>query len=74
MYINLHEKYPLFLPDFNENRIFSTIFEKCPNTKFHENPSSGGPVVPCEQNGQIDIAMLIVAFSNLPNEPNTAYS
>jgi hypothetical protein len=25
------------------------IFEKCSNTKFHENPSRGGQVVPCGQ-------------------------
>jgi len=28
MYIGLHEKYPLFLSDFNENLIFSTDFRK----------------------------------------------
>jgi len=28
MYIGLHVKYPLFLSDFNETRIFSTDFRK----------------------------------------------
>jgi len=28
MYIGLHVKYPLFLPDVNETRIFSTAFSK----------------------------------------------
>jgi len=26
MYIDIHVKYALFLPDFNENRIFGTDF------------------------------------------------
>jgi hypothetical protein len=42
MYIGLHVQYPLFLSDFNETRIFSTVFRKICNLKFHENPSSGG--------------------------------
>jgi hypothetical protein len=32
----LHVKYPLFLPDVNERRIFSTNYS---HAKFHENPS-----------------------------------
>ena len=30
MYIGLHVKYPIFLPDFNENVIFWTDFSKNP--------------------------------------------
>jgi len=37
------------------------MFEKYSNTKFHENPSSGSLVVPCEQkkrqtDGRVDMA------------------
>jgi len=41
MYIGLHVKYPLFLLDFNDTSIFLTDFEKYPDMKFQENPSSG---------------------------------
>jgi len=45
VYTKLH-KVPSFLSDFNETWIFSTYFQKkTSNTKFHENPSSGSPVV-----------------------------
>jgi len=47
MYIGLHIKYPLFLSDFRENIIFSKIFEKLSNIKFHENTSNGSKIVPC---------------------------
>ena len=49
MYIGLHVKCPLFLSDFNETLIFSKVFGKNSNIKFHENPSSGSRVVPCGQ-------------------------
>ena len=32
------------------------ISEKYSNIKFHENPSSGGPVIPCEQRDRHDEA------------------
>jgi len=46
MYIDRHVTYPLFLSDFNENRIFSTVFfEKHLNTKFHETPPVGAELL-----------------------------
>jgi hypothetical protein len=50
------------------------IFEKCSNTKFHENPSSGSIVVPCRRtegrtDRQTDMAKLTVAFRNFANVP-----
>jgi hypothetical protein len=42
----LHEKYPLFLSDFNVTWFFSTVFLKI-ILKCHENSSSGNQVVPC---------------------------
>ena len=62
MCIDLHVKYPLFLSDFNETRIFSKDCRKYSNIKCHENPSSGSRVVP---RGQIDMKQLIDAFWNL---------
>jgi len=38
--------------------------------KFHENPSSGGRVVPCGQTDRrIDMTKFIVAFRNFANTP-----
>ena len=77
MYIGLHVKYPLFVSDCNETRIFSTVFfffEKCSLIKFHENLSSGSRVVPGGQtDGQPDMMKLTVAlryFANVPKNNN----
>ena len=67
----LHIKYPLFLSDFNENRIFLTDFQKISNIKFNQNPSSGSRVVAC---GQMDVTNLIVAFRNFANAPTNGFS
>ena len=48
------------------------IFEKYLNIKFHENPSSGIPFVPCGRTGERtdrDMAKLIAAFRNFANAP-----
>jgi hypothetical protein len=37
-YLDLHVKYPVFLPDFNQVRIFSTHFHKSPQYQLHGNP------------------------------------
>jgi hypothetical protein len=56
-------KYSLFMSDFNETWIFSTVFRKYSNIKFHENPFSGSRVVPCGQkDGRTDMKKLIVVF------------
>jgi hypothetical protein len=54
MHTCLHEKYPLFLSDINENWIFLQIFEQYLNIKFYENLSR-----------RTDMTKLIVAFRNL---------
>ena len=46
----------------NLNFFYSS--EEYSDIKFHENPSSGSPVVPC---GQADMTKLIAAFHNFAN-------
>jgi hypothetical protein len=46
MYIDIHVKYPLFLSDCDETRIFSTDIQKYFNMKWHKNPSGGSRVFP----------------------------
>jgi hypothetical protein len=70
MWKRLHVKCPLFLSDFNETWIFSTDFRKSSNIKFHQSPSSGRRVVPCEQTeGRTDMTKLTVAFRNFASAP-----
>ena len=46
------------------------FLKKFSNIKFHENPSSGSPVVSCLQiDGQTDMVQLIVASLNFVNAP-----
>jgi hypothetical protein len=48
------------------------IFEKSLNTKLHENPFSGGQIVPHEQtDGQTDMTWLIVDFRNFERASKT---
>ena len=42
------------------------VFKQYINIKFHENPSSGSRVVPCERT---DMMKLIIAFRNLAKAP-----
>jgi hypothetical protein len=79
--IRLHVKYPLFLSDFNETRIFSTGFRK--NTQisnfmkirhveaefFHADGSTGG-----QTERRISMTKIIVTFRNFVNAPKTFYS
>jgi len=66
MYIGLHVKYPLLLPDFNETWIFSTNFRKI--LKFHENTSFGSRVVPGgRMDRRADTTKLRVVFRNFAN-------
>ena len=46
------------------------IFEKCSNTKFHENPSGGSHTIPCrETDRQTHMTKLTVTFHNFLNTP-----
>ena len=69
-YIGLDVKYPLFLSDFNDTRIFSADFRKYSNIKFHEHSAVCSRDVPCGQkDGRTDMTKLIVAFRNFANAP-----
>jgi hypothetical protein len=65
---DLHVKYPLFLSDFNENRIFPTNFRKILKiqnvTKIYP---EGAELFDADR--QTDKMKLIVAFSNFTNGP-----
>jgi hypothetical protein len=67
MYIGLHVKYLLFLSECDETLI---DFLKYSKTKFYENPSSGGPVVPCRKT---DKTKLTVAFCNFAKMPENDF-
>jgi len=57
----LHEKYPLFLSDFNEIWNLSKDFKKYSIIKFHENSTSASRAVLC---GRTDMTQQIVVFRN----------
>jgi len=55
------------------------IFEKFSKTKFHENPSSRSPVVPCGRtvggtDGQTDMTKFIDAFRKFSKAPKIQQS
>jgi hypothetical protein len=53
----LNFMYPLFSSGFNQTWIFGADFsKKWSNIKFHENPSSGGRVIPCARTDRHDEA------------------
>ena len=65
MYIDLHVKGPLFLSDFKEIRIFSTILRKIPQIlNFMKIRPVGAELFQ-----RTDITMLIVAFRKFANTP-----
>ena len=64
MYIGLHVKCPLFLPDFDETWIFSTDFRKKSNIKFSRKCVQWEPSCPMLTDGQTAITKLIIAFPN----------
>jgi hypothetical protein len=48
-YVVPHVQCPIFPPDFNQIRLFSTYFHKPVSIKFHLNPSTGSRNDTCEQ-------------------------
>jgi hypothetical protein len=65
MYIGLHVKYLLFLSDFNETWIFSTVFSKI--LKYHISWKSIQWELSCSK--QTDMMKLIIEFHNFANTP-----
>jgi hypothetical protein len=61
-----------FISKWNLNFIYR-ISENTPNTKFHQNPSSGSRVFPCGRTdktaGQAHMTKLAVALGNFANAP-----
>ena len=51
---SIRVKCPIFFPDCNQTRIFSTDFNKAPNIKFHKNPSIWSQAVTCQQTARHD--------------------
>jgi len=70
MYIVPHVKNPLFLSDFNETWIISTVSRKVLKYQVSLSPSSGSRVVPCGQtDGRTGMMKLVVAFRNFAEAP-----
>jgi hypothetical protein len=63
----------LFLSDSNQTGIFPMGFSNPspqPNIKYHENPSSGSPVIPCRRtNGRTGMTILKVTCRNFARAP-----
>jgi hypothetical protein len=74
MYIGLHVQYRYSCQILMKPELAQKIFEKSPNIKFYENPSSGSRVVPRgrtdeQTNGRIEVTKPIDAFRNFVNAP-----
>jgi hypothetical protein len=67
-----HAKYPLFSSDLNDTEFSKQIFEKSPNAKLNENPSSGSRVVPRGQTDRTGMRDLVIAFRNYVNAPTNS--
>jgi hypothetical protein len=48
MFLGLHVKCPIFLPDVNKAPVFLTYIKKGPYIKFHKNKSRGNHADMCE--------------------------
>jgi len=67
MYIGLHVKFSLFLPDFYKTWTFATDFRKILEYQISFSRSRG---VPCGwTDGQTDMTELIVTFRSFANAP-----
>jgi hypothetical protein len=71
MYIGLHVKYPLFLSDFSETRIFGADFGKILKYQISWKPVQRKPSCSMRTDRRTNMKKLIVAFRNFANAPKT---
>jgi len=72
VHIGLHVKYRYSCSILITLGASGQIFENYTNTEFHENLSSGSPVVPCGRTDiQADMTKLKVAFRSFANAPKS---
>jgi hypothetical protein len=67
MYIGLHVKYLLFLPDFNETLNFLTDFQKILKYQILQKPVQWELSFSMWTDGQTDMTKLTVTFHNFVN-------
>ena len=68
LFIGLRVMYLIFLSDSTKVEFSRHIFEKYSTISFHENPSSGSWVVPCEHTyRRTNMTKQIVSFRNFEN-------
>jgi len=70
MCIGLHVKYPLFLTDFNETWIFSTVFREIHRYQTWWKYVEWDPSCSMRRDGRIDMAKLVVVCRSFANAPN----
>jgi hypothetical protein len=72
MYIDLHVKYMLYLPDLMKFEFSGQVFEKHLNIKFNDNSSSASRVIPSGRtDGRAGMTKLVATFWNFANAPKT---
>jgi len=68
MNIGLNVEYPLFLSDFNETWIFSTVFRKILKYRISQQSVLWGSISSTRTDGRTDMTKIIVAFHNFVKE------
>jgi hypothetical protein len=76
MFVGLHVKCPLFLPDFKENRILSEVFQKknTQTSNFTKIRPEGAELYHADgqTHSQAGTTKLVIAFHNFSNAPKNA--
>ena len=69
MYTDHHEKYSIFLSDFNETSIFSTDYRKIIKCQISRKSVQWEPSCSMRTDGQTDMTKLTIALRNFANAP-----